>query len=410
VRGERKNRNMIKPKIPQDEVKRVVALKEYSILDTLPEKEYDEITYLASKICKTPISLVSLIDDKRQWFKSHRGLDVTEIPKDVSFCAHAINDKNDILIVPDSRKDERFHDNPFVVDKPHFIFYAGVPLVNSKGYPLGTLCVIGNNPTDLDEFQINALKALSNQLIKLFELGKKSHELEAKIFEIETQNKGLEKFAMMAAHDIKSPLSNIVMLTELFSDKYSGLLDAEGRETLQLIGNSSKKLTQLIEGMLKYSKHSGLLLQDKEEICINKIIHDLIPLIDSKQEVKFHITPEKDILLYTNKAALEQILMNLMVNGIKYNDKSEIIISITIEDEKDFVKIAVIDNGPGIKEEDRDRIFQIFETTSNINRFGEQGTGIGLATVKSLVKALGGTIRLFSEVGKGSHFEFTVRK
>jgi signal transduction histidine kinase len=214
----------------------------------------------------------------------------------------------------------------------------------------------------------------------------------------------------MAAHDIKSPLSNIVMLTELFSDKYSGLLDAEGRETLQLIGNSSKKLTQLIEGMLKYSKHSGLLLQDKEEICINKIIHDLIPLIDSKQEVKFHITPEKDILLYTNKAALEQILMNLMVNGIKYNDKSEIIISITIEDEKDFVKIAVIDNGLGIKEEDRDRIFQIFETTSNINRFGEQGTGIGLATVKSLVKALGGTIRLFSEVGKGSHFEFTVRK
>lgn len=155
---------MIVPKIPVDEYNRLEALKEYSILDTLPEKEYDEITFLASQICRTPISLISLIDDKRQWFKSHYGLDATETPKDVAFCAHAINDKEKMFVVADSRKDERFHDNPLVTDDPFVIFYAGVPLVTSEGYALGTLCVIDHEPRTLDESQAEALQALSNQL------------------------------------------------------------------------------------------------------------------------------------------------------------------------------------------------------------------------------------------------------
>ncbi|MBE2189867.1 MAG: GAF domain-containing protein, partial [Candidatus Kapabacteria bacterium] len=161
---------MIKPKIPENESERLENLKSYAILDTLPEKEYDDITYLASQICGTPISLVSLIDETRQWFKSHHGLHTTETSKDYAFCAHAINDQDKILIVPDSRIDERFHDNPLVTDNPYVIFYAGIPLVSPKGYSLGTLCVIDNVPRKLDESQIQSLKALANQLVKLLEL------------------------------------------------------------------------------------------------------------------------------------------------------------------------------------------------------------------------------------------------
>jgi serine phosphatase RsbU (regulator of sigma subunit) len=171
---------MIKPEIPADEELRQKELASYSILDTLPEKEYDEITFLASKICDTPISLISLLDDTRQWFKSHHGLTATETPKELAFCAHAINDKSNPLVVADSRKDERFHDNPLVTDDPNVVFYAGIPLVTPSGFPIGTLCVIDNIPKQIDDSQLEALEMLSNQLMKLLELRKRKAELELK--------------------------------------------------------------------------------------------------------------------------------------------------------------------------------------------------------------------------------------
>jgi len=402
--------NMIIPRTPEDEVNRLGALRDYSILDTMPEKEYDDITFLASQICKTPISLISLIDDKRQWFKSNQGLNATETPRDLAFCAHAINDKNNILIVPNAEKDERFHDNPLVVNEPHVIFYAGVPLVDKEGFALGTLCVIDNQPNSLDEFQLKTLKALANQIMSLFELRKKSMELESKIYEMEAQNEALEKFASIAAHDIKSPLATIVMLADLVENTYSHQLDADGQELIKLIYTSATNLTHFIEGILEYSRNTKLLEENKELINLKKVVTNLILLIDPNKEVKFDIHDEANLIVFTNKVAIEQILINLLVNGIKYNDKSEIIISLKIEDIKDFVKFNIVDNGPGIKKENQQRIFRIFETASTADRTGDKGNGIGLATVKSLVEGLGGTISLSSEIGKGANFEFTIRK
>lgn len=401
---------MITPNIPTDEFSRLDALKEHSILDTLPEKEYDEITFLASQICGTPISLISLIDEKRQWFKSHYGTDATQTPREVAFCAHAINDKNNIFIVEDSRKDIRFHDNPLVTADPGVIFYAGVPLVTSEGYALGVLCVNDHVPRKLDQFQIKALEVLSNQVGRLFELRRKTRKLESSIYHLETQNKGLEKFASVAAHDIKSPLCNIVMMTELFGEKYTDSLDSEGKEILQMVSVSTYKLTQLIDGILKYSKNTKLLNENKAELCLQRIIEGLIPLIDSAHEARFHISPKHDISIYSNKIALEQIFINLITNGIKYNNNAEPSISIHIEDLGDHIKINVADNGPGIHSKDKEKIFEIFETNDSIDRFGEKGHGIGLATVKALVEGLGGTIQLVSDFGHGANFEFTIKK
>ena len=401
---------MITPNIPTDEFNRLDALKEHSILDTLPEKEYDEITFLASQICGTPISLISLIDEKRQWFKSHYGTDATQTPREIAFCAHAINDKDNIFIVEDSRKDVRFHDNPLVTGDPGVIFYAGVPLVTSEGYALGVLCVNDHVPRKLDQFQIKALEVLSNQVGRLFELRRKTRKLESSIYHLETQNKGLEKFASVAAHDIKSPLCNIVMMTELFGEKYTDSLDSEGKEILQMVSSSTYKLTQLIDGILKYSKNTKLLNENRVELCLQRIIEGLIPLIDSAHEARFHISPKHDIFIYSNKIALEQIFINLITNGIKYNDNAEPSISIHMEDHSDHIKINVIDNGPGIQSKDKEKIFEIFETNDSIDRFGEKGHGIGLATVKALVEGLGGTIQVVSDFGHGANFEFTIKK
>jgi PAS domain S-box-containing protein len=152
-------------------------IKSLHILDILPEKEYDTITSLAATICDTPISLVSIVTDTRQFFKSHHGLDATEAPIDQSFCAHAIKTPDALFVVEDARKDERFKNNPLVTGKPGIVFYAGIPLISREDNVLGTLCIMDNKPRKLEQYHFSALESLAHQIIQLFELRKNRIEL-----------------------------------------------------------------------------------------------------------------------------------------------------------------------------------------------------------------------------------------
>jgi GAF domain-containing protein len=153
---------------PRNEEARIAALEKYAILDSDPEAAFDDLTLLASFVCKTPIALISLIDEERQWFKSKVGLTVSETSRDVAFCAKAIL-QSDILEVRDATQDERFRDNPFVLAEPHIRFYAGAPLITEDGYALGTLCVIDQKPRELEAEQREALKALSRLVVAQLE-------------------------------------------------------------------------------------------------------------------------------------------------------------------------------------------------------------------------------------------------
>ncbi|MFK7954300.1 MAG: PAS domain S-box protein, partial [Ekhidna sp.] len=165
---------MKKPSIPSNENERIKALKTHEILDTLPEQAYDDITKIAAQICGTPISLVSLIDEHRQWFKSHHGLDVQETPRELAYCAHAINEPEKILEVPDAYKDDRFHDNPLATGDPYVRFYAGAPLTDDEGHTFGTLCVIDHKERHLTKEQKESLWALSRQVVSLLKLRKEN--------------------------------------------------------------------------------------------------------------------------------------------------------------------------------------------------------------------------------------------
>lgn len=173
--------------------KRLEALNEYEIMDSLPEEDYDNITSLASRICGTPISLITLLDDHRQWFKSATGLDVKETPIEHSFCIHAIQNPSEIMVVPDSRKDERFADNPFVTGEPHIVFYAGMPLVDDTGQALGSLCVLDIQEHTLSPFQLTALKQLARQVVSFLKLRKENRKLTNTVVDLEEENATLRE-------------------------------------------------------------------------------------------------------------------------------------------------------------------------------------------------------------------------
>ena len=155
--------------VPPDERARLGALRRYEILDTPPERCFDDIVRLSRDICQTPIAAVNFVDEHRQWFKSEIGLGLRETPRDISICAHAILQPG-LLIVPDTLEDERFATNPLVATSPRLRFYAGVLLESSDGLPLGTLCVLDYVPRQLTEEQTFALSALAYQVMNNLEL------------------------------------------------------------------------------------------------------------------------------------------------------------------------------------------------------------------------------------------------
>jgi GAF domain-containing protein len=156
---------------PAIEAARIAALDRYAILDTEPEEAFDNLVILAAYVCRTPMAMLSLVDEHRQWFKSKVGVLVRETPRDMSICTHAIQQK-DLFIVPDTLKDARFWGNPLVTGEPGIRFYAGAPLINEDGFALGTLCVVDREPRVLDSEQKEALQALSRLALRQMELRK----------------------------------------------------------------------------------------------------------------------------------------------------------------------------------------------------------------------------------------------
>ena len=160
------------------EADRLAALRRYSILDTDPEQRFDDLALLASQICGTPMALISLVDGDRQWFKARVGVALTQTPRDVAFCARAIEQPG-LFIVRDALEDPRFRDNPFVREEPHIRFYAGAPLVTADGFALGTLCVLDKKPRTLTAGQAAALQALERQVVSQLELRRSLDDLAA---------------------------------------------------------------------------------------------------------------------------------------------------------------------------------------------------------------------------------------
>jgi len=186
--------------IPQNEPDRLSDLGEYKIMDTAAEKEFDDLVRLASKICGAPMSTITFVDSKRQWFKSRLGIDSAQTDRDFSFCSYTILGHS-LMLVRDAGQDDRFRNNPFVIGSPGIRFYAGIPLTSYRGNAIGTLCVLDVVPRDLDAEQRFALDVIGQQVIRQLELNRIKAKLE-EVYKIQSL------LLNMIVRDIKSPLSS----------------------------------------------------------------------------------------------------------------------------------------------------------------------------------------------------------
>lgn len=224
---------------PDQEAERVEALRRYELLDTEPEAPFDELVQLAAQICQVPISLISLIDPLRQWFKAKTGVGVCQTSRDIAFCAHAILQR-DLFEVPDALGDVRFATNPLVTGEPHIRFYAGVPLIDRDGHALGTLCVIDRVPKRLSAQQKQALMVLARQVVAQFELRLRDRQLATQVAKLAQSDFQRSQFLVAA----EQTSDGIAFLDEAgrFTYVNRALAAWYGYEPSELIGKSWKDL------------------------------------------------------------------------------------------------------------------------------------------------------------------------
>ena len=401
-------------KIPANETDRINVLKKYQILDTSEESSYNDLAKLASQICQTPISLVTLVDTDRQWFKAKVGLNVSETSREVSFCAHAINE-NELFVVEDAMEDERFLDNPLVTSDPNIRFYAGMPLVNPKGYRLGTLCVIDTNPRKLDEHQLFALKTLGKNVMGQMELDLQNRQLLNVIEKIDRQNDELSrlnvintKLLSIISHDLRSPITTMSGFIDLIeSEKLS---QDEILKSASGIKNLLNASTDLLENLIQW----GITYLDENTLKLQKInLHQLVErlnngfdMIVGKKDNQLINNLDQGLEIMADSVRLRFILRNLIQNANKFTSEGSVTISNDFND--NHVIIRVTDTGQGIPPERIDSLFDWHKRSTTLGSSGERGSGLGLLLCKEFVESHGGTIKVSSVQDIGTNVTFTI--
>ncbi|WP_036775078.1 sensor histidine kinase [Pontibacter actiniarum] len=389
------------------ESERLEELNSLDILDTPAEQEFDELTQLASQICGTPISLISLIDENRQWFKSRLGIGIPETPRSISFCQHAIR-QSEVFEVQDTMEDQRFKNNPMVTDDPNIRFYAGSQLVTASGHKLGTLCVLDTIPRRLTPDQKYALEVLSKQVITNMELRLKQKQLETEKQQLQVANEKLDQFVHMVSHDLKEPIMNMQAVTEWLQEDLQEKDYGNLGSNLHLLKERISTMEKLVTGLLEYSMTNVRDLP-KENVDVERLVRQVLSELERSGNFTVVVAPGLPTF-QTEKVLLQQVFANLISNAIKYHHTGRGHLSIGMEaEQKGMYTFFVQDDGPGIAPEHHQKVFGLYERLLR-DTSRTKGTGIGLATVKKIVEDKGGRIWIDSALGQGARFSFTWQK
>jgi len=400
---------------PFNDQERIEALQALAILDTPREVTFDRITRLAAAVMRTPIALVSLVDEDRQWFKSCHGVDLESTPREIAFCAHAIM-SDEVLVVRDATKDPRFQDNPFVNGEAHLRFYAGAPLITRDKFRLGTLCVIDTESREeVTSQQLSLLKDLAMMVSEAIESRQAvrhasdvlSQQLAAATALANAGEGAKARLMAMLGHELRTPLNAIIGFSEVLSAQIFGPLgNAAYKEYAEHIRDSGQHLLGLIGTLLNYA---GC---DRGEIALSDDLFDPYDVVEGcvgmmserarKAGVKLTAMPASGPpWLRADRNQAVQMLLDLIGNAIKFNRRGgKVDVSASLMDDR--IVFIVADNGIGIPSDRLEQSCRPFDQLDDGLARRYEGLGLGLPLTERLIELHGGKLELESTEGLGT--------
>ena len=380
------------PPIPHDEQERLEDLYAYEILDSDPEEAFDDIVRLAAAICGTPWARVNFVDAQRQWTKAVLGMDKADTPRQDAFCSHTIGAPDGRMVVEDALADDRFAENPLVLDDPGIRFYAGSGIRAASGRCIGAVCVLDSKPRQLTPEQLEALESLSEIATRQLELRRRLSDERRVVDELRELDRKKAEFNASLAHDFRTPLTAIRGFAQIMRTP-----EAPVERALDVIERSADRLLRLVDRVGGTPDELTFEQVDLAELA--RATADLLaPGADANDvELRVDLTPTP---MRGDAQWLAHVLDNLIGNAVKYSPDGAV--DVIVRPEGATAMLEVRDTGVGIPPDEIPALFDRFFRASTSDGFS--GTGIGLSVVKDIVDRHNGTIDVSSAVGEGSTF------
>lgn len=388
-----------------EEAARIDALRSCNILDHAPDPELDALVAHAARIASTPIALISLVAETRQWFAARIGLDARETPRNVSFCTHTIAQRTP-MIVRDARLDTRFAENPLVTGDPNIVFYGGWPLITPDGHALGSLCVIDRDPRELTDSQKRSMSLLARQVVVSLELRRANvasplDEVLGKRAKLESEIVGRDRMARLVVHDLKNPLMTIGGNASYVME--SPNLDDSEKLALEDIVLAAARMQTMLLDIIDVSRDStsdGTLAARRAHFRCRELVRCVVGSGQSRAfESSVRVDIQDSVIANADRNLLERVISNLVDNAQRFAPAgSEVVV--TWRRTGHGSELCVADLGIGISDEDKARVFEPFVQLDS----HRTGRGLGLVFCSLAAKAHGGKIWIEDNTPRGTRF------
>lgn len=389
------------------EMERVVELSELDLDYSNLQEEFKDLTSLAAKISGTPCSLINLLDNFTQWTISASGMEAGQVSRDETVCQYTIQEKED-LEIKDLSEDERFKNQPYVLEGPRYRYYYGIPLEIKSGVRIGALCVLDSVKGSLSADKKEMLKLIAREIVNRLMMLKKNKGLRNK-------NEKLKATHRKLSHDIRGPIGGIIGLADILKSDVQSLDQGEMMELFSLIKEGGESVLEMADEIMAGKKEKEQ--PGEHEFSCGTFTEKLRELykpqaINKDIELNIQTSSSTDNIFFP-KAKLIQVAGNLISNSIKFTPKGgkvDVIVQVEEQEQKvsNRLKVKVNDSGIGMSQEKIERIINGNNDSSSCGTEGEAGYGFGLKLVRDLVKKAEGEMKVDSEPGKGSSFEVTL--